>query len=84
MSTKRGRTEKPDKSKKIKTRAKPSNLGLFVSESAKYKHFMLCEKQTIFGRYVALNEFEHLHLAEILGQIILNILSLSKRKFTPK
>ena len=66
MSSKRPRSNKHDKYKKPDPKDKPSNLGTFVSKSAKYKHSMLWKKQIISSISVVLNDFEHLNLGQIL------------------
>ena len=74
MYTMRARHDKPEKSKKFESRSISSTIGPFVSENAKYKHFILCKKRVIFGRSVVLNDFEHLNLAQILRVNFLDFL----------
>ena len=69
--------------KKSGSRSKSSTHGVFVSENAKYKHFILCKKWIILERTVVLNDVEHLNLAQIFRANSLKFLVTIKEQVYP-
>ena len=57
---------KRTRSEKGKSAQSSSQLSLFVSSQASYRHIILSTKTVSSGRCVVINDFEHLNLAPIL------------------